>query len=72
MSPARSSTLEVLGDRGLAHRERLRELGHRRVAGGEAGEDGAPGGIGEGGEGGVEPRGGHWSITVWLHNSIRL
>ena len=49
--------LEMLGDGGLAHGERLRELGHRRVAGREAGEDGAARGIGEGGEGGIEPRG---------------
>ncbi len=60
--------LEMLGDGGLAHREGLRELGDGCFAGGEASEDGAPRGIGEGGEGGVEPRGGHLSITMWLHN----
>ena len=61
--------LEMLRDGGLAHRERFRELRDRRLTRGESRENGSPGGIGERGEGGIEPRGRHRSITIWLHNS---
>src|SRR5213596_235865 len=46
--------LQVLGDRRLAHRERLGQLRHRRLTRRQAGEDRPPGGIGEGCEDGVE------------------
>src|SRR5881396_2853125 len=46
--------LQVLGDRRLAHRERLGQLGHRRLTRRHAGEDRTPRGIGEGREDGVE------------------
>src|SRR5207247_1433691 len=46
--------LQVLGDRRLAHRERLGQLRHRRLTRRQAGEDRPPGGIGEGREDGVE------------------
>ena len=49
--------LEVARDRGLRHGERRRQLHHRRLPAGEAGQDGPARGIGQGGEGGVE--GGH-------------
>src|SRR3989442_16014184 len=46
--------LEVLGDRGKAHREGLGQLRDRGLARAEASKDRAPGGIGQGREGGVE------------------
>src|SRR5262245_36581070 len=51
--------LEVLGHRRQAHVEGLRDVEHRRFAGGEAREDRAPCWVGEGGEGGAEGVGGH-------------
>src|SRR5581483_6481298 len=51
--------LEMLGNRRHADVERLRQFGHRGVAGGEPCEDGAAGGIGEGGEGIAQRVGGH-------------
>ena len=45
--PGALEHLEVLGDRGLAHRERLGELRHRGLARREPGEDRPAGGIGE-------------------------
>jgi hypothetical protein len=47
--------LEVLRDGGLAHREGLGQLRHRRIAGGKPREDGPPRGVGERRERGVEP-----------------
>src|SRR4051812_23999913 len=58
----------MLGDGGLAHRERLGQLGHRRLAGREAREDRPPGGIGERGERCVETFGRRHCITSELHN----
>jgi ABC-type oligopeptide transport system ATPase subunit len=49
--------LEVLGDRGLAHRKRLGELVHARFTGREPREDGAARRISERGEGGVQAGG---------------
>src|SRR6266480_5993779 len=46
--------LQVLGDRRLAHRERLGQLCHRRLTRRQASQDCPPGGIGEGREDGVE------------------
>src|SRR5436309_9444925 len=46
--------LQVLGDRRLAHRERLGQLRDRRLTRRQAGEDRPPRGIGEGREDGVE------------------
>jgi len=59
--PGALEHLEVLRDRGLAHRERFRELHHRRLAPGEPREDRAARRIGERGEGGVESSGLHGS-----------
>jgi hypothetical protein len=44
----------MLGHGRKAHRERLRQLLHRRFPEGEAGKDRAPRGVREGLEGGVE------------------
>src|SRR5260221_2748430 len=49
--------LEVLGDRGLTHRERLRQLRHRSLAGREAREDRPARWIGERGERRIETLG---------------
>ena len=46
--------LEMLGDRGLAHRERLGELVHRGLAQRQPGEDRPARRVGKSGEGGVE------------------
>src|SRR5262245_12205171 len=54
--PGPLQDLEVLGDGGLAHLERGRQFGDRRVAGRQAGEDRAPGRIGEREERRVEQR----------------
>src|SRR5262245_32333315 len=51
--------LEVLGHRGQADVEGLRDLEHRGFARSEAREDRAPRGVGEGGKGGAEAVGGH-------------
>src|SRR5207248_5506102 len=64
--------LEVLGDGGLAHGERLRQFHDRDFAGGKTGENRPPGGIGERGEDGVESRGRLHGIpdgyvTYWLY-----
>src|SRR5829696_2568832 len=59
--------LEVARDRRQAHRERLRQLVHGRLALGEAGEYRATGRIGEGGEREAELVGRH--VTVRLINA---
>src|SRR5271154_6055538 len=51
--------LEMLGDRGTAHLERLGELADRRLAGREARQDRAPRRVGEGREGRAETIGWH-------------
>src|SRR3954447_20376100 len=58
--------LEMPRYRGQAHLERLRQLADRRLALGQAREDGATRGIGEGGEGSAEVVGGH--LTRMLNN----
>src|SRR5205807_10194890 len=58
--------LEVARDRRQAHRERLRQLLHGRLALGEAGQDRAARRIGESGEGEAELVG--WHVTVRLIN----
>jgi hypothetical protein len=75
VAPARDEAsalenLDVLGDRGLAHRERLGELGHGGLAGGEPRKDRPPRRIGERDEGGVEAVGGDHSIACWLYNEM--
>lgn len=52
--PRALQDLQVLGDRGLAHRERRREFADGRVPAREPRKDGAPGGIGQREERGVE------------------
>jgi len=61
--------LEVLGDRGLGHLERLRQLRHRRVPGGQPGEDRPPRGIGERRERRVEVAGG-LLVARQVHNQL--
>ena len=56
--------LEVLGDRGKRHVERLGQLRDRRLAGPQAGEDRPAGRIGEGGEDGAESVGRHFSFNL--------
>src|SRR5437762_8956331 len=51
--------LEVLGDRGLAHREGLGQLHDACLARREPGENRAPRRVREGGKGGIETVGGH-------------
>src|SRR5437868_9165330 len=51
--------LEMLGDRGLAHREGLGQLHDACLARREPGENRAPRRVGEGGKGGIETIGGH-------------
>jgi hypothetical protein len=46
--------LQVLGDGGLRHLERLCQFHDRGFSAGETRQDGAPGGVGEGGEGRVQ------------------
>src|SRR3954447_1931579 len=58
--------LQMLGDGGKTHVERLGELRHRRLAGRETGQDGPPGRVGEGREGVAELVVGH--LTAWLIN----
>src|SRR5215210_2116190 len=60
--------LEVARDRGQAHRKRLRQLAHRRLALGEAGQDRAARRIGESGEGEAELIGLH--VTYGLNNLL--
>src|SRR5438445_10339905 len=57
--PAALQHLEMFGDGGKTHVERLRQLLDRNRAGGEAGENGPPGGIGQGRERGAEMIGQH-------------
>ena len=45
--PGTLQHLQMLGDRGKAHRERLGQLRHRRLARGESGQDRPPRGIGQ-------------------------
>jgi hypothetical protein len=47
--------LEVLGDGGLAHRERFGELRYRSLSGRQTREDGSASRVGEGGERGIKP-----------------
>ena len=58
--------LQVFRDRRHAHVERLRELGDRRLAGGETGENGAAGRVGQGAERGVE--GAVRTLSVYNHS----
>ena len=60
--------LEVLGDRGLAHRERLGQLRHGRLTRREPGEDRPPGRIRERRERRVETIVHHPPITLRFHN----
>src|SRR5262249_1310976 len=62
--------LEVLRDRGLAHREGLCELGHRRLPGRKTGQNRSPRGIGEGGESGIAAFSYPLFITTPFHNSL--
>lgn len=65
--PSALQDLEVLGNGGLAHFERLGEFRNGSFARSQAGENGAPGGIGERRKSGVEAIGFH--ITDQFHNS---
>lgn len=51
--------LEVLGDGGQRHLEGLGQLSHRRLTGGQPGQDRAPGGVGEGPEDAAQRIGRH-------------
>src|SRR6266704_2818981 len=57
--PGALQHLEMLGDGGTAHRERLGELADRALALGQPGEDGAPRRVGECRERGAEAIGRH-------------
>src|SRR5206468_3492276 len=54
--------LQVLADRGEAHVERLRDLGHRRATLRKTGEDRAPRRIGQGAEGEAQPVDRHYML----------
>src|SRR5688572_28172918 len=58
--------LEVFRNGGQAHLERCGQLGDRRLAGAEAGEDGAPGRIGESSEGGIKVVGCHSVVNLYV------
>src|SRR6267378_2622170 len=60
--------LEMLGDRRLAHRKRLRQLHHRRLARRETGEDRPPSGIGERRESRVKTMRAELPVTPGIHN----
>src|SRR5438552_8315725 len=62
--------LEVLGNGGLAHLERLGQLGHRGVALGKTRENRSSCGIGERREGYIQAAGRRLFITCRFHNYV--
>src|SRR5262252_6764860 len=61
--------LEVLGDSGKAHVERLGKLRHRRFTQGEPCQDGPPGGIRQSGECDTQVIARH-DLTIWLNSAV--